>query len=141
MCELRMVETSAYTVRALDASTWPAFAALMEFNNGIFGDCWCMGFYAGGVGRAPPRQSRSRARFKRLHHMQNCDAPRRRSGRAWLWADVLGLAEVDKPPVLADRGGVWFRAGGVELHLGVEDGCRRDHERRPGGTPGNARPT
>jgi len=48
---LRIVETSAYTVKALDESTWPAFAALVEFNNGIFGGCWCMGFHADGVGK------------------------------------------------------------------------------------------
>jgi GNAT superfamily N-acetyltransferase len=34
-----------YTVRALDGSTWDAFAALVERNNGIFGGCWCMGFH------------------------------------------------------------------------------------------------
>ena len=34
-----------YTVRALDESTWAAFAALVECNNGIFGGCWCMGFH------------------------------------------------------------------------------------------------
>jgi len=48
---LRIVETFAYTVKALDESTWPAFAALVEFNNGIFGGCWCMGFHAEGVGK------------------------------------------------------------------------------------------
>jgi GNAT superfamily N-acetyltransferase len=35
----------AYTVRPLDASTWDAFAELVERNNGIFGGCWCMGFH------------------------------------------------------------------------------------------------
>jgi hypothetical protein len=34
-----------YTVRALDASTWPAFAELVEANGGIFGGCWCMGMH------------------------------------------------------------------------------------------------
>ena len=34
-----------YTVKALDESTWPAFAALVEDNNGVFGGCWCMGFH------------------------------------------------------------------------------------------------
>ena len=34
-----------YTIKALDRSTWPAFAALVEANNGIFGGCWCMGFH------------------------------------------------------------------------------------------------
>jgi GNAT superfamily N-acetyltransferase len=40
-----------YTIRALDQSTWPAFAALVEHNNGVFGGCWCMGFHADGVGK------------------------------------------------------------------------------------------
>ncbi len=40
-----------YTVKALDESTWPAFAALVERNNGVFGGCWCMGFHAEGVGK------------------------------------------------------------------------------------------
>ena len=34
-----------YTVHALNQSTWPAFAALVEANNGIFGGCWCMAFH------------------------------------------------------------------------------------------------
>ena len=34
-----------YIVKALDESTWDAFAALVERNNGIFGGCWCMGFH------------------------------------------------------------------------------------------------
>ncbi|MFJ9868317.1 VOC family protein [Streptomyces sp. NPDC101165] len=36
------------------------------------------------------------------------------------YADVLGMTEIPKPPVLAARGGCWFRAGAVQLHLGVE---------------------
>ncbi len=31
----------AHTVRPLDASTWDAFAELVERNNGIYGGCWC----------------------------------------------------------------------------------------------------
>ncbi len=37
--------------RALDASTWPAFADLVERHNGVWGGCWCMGFHPEGVGR------------------------------------------------------------------------------------------
>jgi GNAT superfamily N-acetyltransferase len=37
---------AAYTIKALDASTWDAFAALVEANNGVFGGCWCMGFHS-----------------------------------------------------------------------------------------------
>lgn len=35
---------AAYTVRPLDASTWDAFAELVERNNGIYGGCWCVAF-------------------------------------------------------------------------------------------------
>jgi GNAT superfamily N-acetyltransferase len=37
--------THPYTVKGLDQTTWPAFAALVERNNGVFGGCWCMGFH------------------------------------------------------------------------------------------------
>lgn len=36
------------------------------------------------------------------------------------YVGVLGLDEVEKPPILAARGGAWFRAGAVDLHVGVE---------------------
>lgn len=31
-----------YTIRPLDASTWDAFAELVERNNGVYGGCWCI---------------------------------------------------------------------------------------------------
>ncbi|MEO7262234.1 MAG: glyoxalase [Jatrophihabitantaceae bacterium] len=36
------------------------------------------------------------------------------------WGEALGMTEVAKPPVLAGRGGCWFRGDGLEIHLGVE---------------------
>ena len=36
---------TGYTVRLLDASTWDAFAELVERNNGVFGGCWCIGWH------------------------------------------------------------------------------------------------
>ena len=36
------------------------------------------------------------------------------------YRDKLGLTEVEKPAVLAGRGGCWFTGTGVNLHLGVE---------------------
>ena len=49
---------------------------------------------------------------------------RRRSGST---APSSGSTQVDKPPELAPRGGVWFRDGDLEVHLGVEEpsSCRR----------------
>ena len=41
-----------YDVRPLDESTWPAFAALVEANNGIFGGCWCIGFHPEGCAQS-----------------------------------------------------------------------------------------
>jgi len=38
------METS-YTIRPLNSATWPAFAELVERNNGVFGGCWCIGFH------------------------------------------------------------------------------------------------
>lgn len=35
-----------YIVRALDESTWDAFAELVKRNGGVFGGCWCMGHHA-----------------------------------------------------------------------------------------------
>jgi hypothetical protein len=46
-----LMGASACTVRPRDESTWPAFAALAERNNGILGGCWCMGFHPEGVGQ------------------------------------------------------------------------------------------
>lgn len=40
----------SFTIKALDESTWDAFATLVEANNGIFGGCWCMGFHPKVVG-------------------------------------------------------------------------------------------
>ena len=45
---------------------------------------------------------------------------------------VLGLQEVTKPPVLAARGGCWFRGYGIELHLGVEEDFRPARKAHPG---------
>ena len=53
-----------YTVKALDESTWPAFAALVEDNNGVFGGCWCMGFHEDNRGTVPPKRERKLARVR-----------------------------------------------------------------------------
>ena len=36
------------------------------------------------------------------------------------YVDVLGMVEVPKPPVMAARGGAWFRAGPIEIHVGAD---------------------
>jgi ribosomal protein S18 acetylase RimI-like enzyme len=53
-----------FTSRPLDASTWDAFAELVERNNGVFGGCWCLGFHPEsrqqGVGRRTVKEDRVR---------------------------------------------------------------------------------
>ena len=36
------------------------------------------------------------------------------------YSGALGLAEIEKPALLAVRGGVWFACGGAQLHLGAD---------------------
>jgi catechol 2,3-dioxygenase-like lactoylglutathione lyase family enzyme len=70
--------------------------------------------------------------FVALHHMQLAMPRGREDAARAFYRDVLGMAEVDKPPVLAARGGAWFRSGGLELHLGVEDDFRPARKGHPG---------
>lgn len=37
------------------------------------------------------------------------------------YAGTLGLTEVPKPASMAARGGAWFEAGNVRIHVGAED--------------------
>lgn len=60
----------------------------------------------------------------RLHHVQVSCPPGGEDAARRFYADVLGIPEVEKPPVLAARGGCWFRGEGVEVHVGVEEGFR-----------------
>jgi catechol 2,3-dioxygenase-like lactoylglutathione lyase family enzyme len=69
---------------------------------------------------------------KMIHHVQlACPADSEDTLRDF-YSGVLGLAEVAKPPVLAARGGCWFRGHGIELHLGVEHDFRPARKAHPG---------
>lgn len=58
----------------------------------------------------------------RLHHVQvSCPVGGEHAARHF-YAETLGIAEVEKPPVLAARGGCWFRGESIEIHVGVEPG-------------------
>jgi GNAT superfamily N-acetyltransferase len=56
----------AFTVEALDESTWPAFAELVERNNGVFGGCWCMGFHPEGVGKETTAELNRQRKLERV---------------------------------------------------------------------------
>ena len=66
-----------------------------------------------------------------LHHVQLAMPPGEEDAAVKFYADVLGLAQVEKPPQLAPRGGVWFRREGLEVHLGVEEQFHPAHKAHP----------
>ena len=66
-----------------------------------------------------------------LDHVQiaaprGCEAEARR-----FYGEGLGLEEIPKPAELAGRGGVWFRVGAQELHIGVEEPFRPARKAHP----------
>ena len=67
-----------------------------------------------------------------IHHVQLAAPAGSEDRLRWFYGAVLGLPEVAKPPVLAARGGVWFRSAHVELHLGVEEGFAPARKAHPG---------
>lgn len=66
-----------------------------------------------------------------LDHVQVA-MPRGEEERARaFYGSVLGMVELPKPPMLAQRGGVWFACGGQMLHLGVEDAFTPQRKAHP----------
>ncbi|QYR19403.1 VOC family protein [Paenibacillus sp. sptzw28] len=58
--------------------------------------------------------------FSGVDHVQlaapeGCEAEARR-----FYAEFLGWEEIPKPETLKNRGGVWFRCGTHEVHIGVQ---------------------
>jgi catechol 2,3-dioxygenase-like lactoylglutathione lyase family enzyme len=45
---------------------------------------------------------------------------------------LLGLEEIARPEGLQQSGGIWFRAGGQELHLGSDDAHEATKRPHPG---------
>ncbi|MEU4168659.1 glyoxalase [Streptomyces sp. NPDC026665] len=67
-----------------------------------------------------------------LDHVQLAAPPGSEDLLRAYYVDALGMTETPKPPVLAARGGCWFRAGAVELHLGIEASFRPAKKAHPG---------
>ena|ERR1700761_3019737 len=54
-------------------------------------------------------------------HVQLAMPRGREAAARAFYAELLGMTELAKPPVLAARGGCWFSAGSAVLHLGIEE--------------------
>jgi catechol 2,3-dioxygenase-like lactoylglutathione lyase family enzyme len=74
----------------------------------------------------------NRVSFERLHHVQLAIPPAGEDACRGFWGDILGMTEAEKPPALAARGGCWFRGGGLEVHLGVEQDFVAARKAHPG---------
>lgn len=88
-----------YQVRALDTSTWDAFAELVERNGGVMGGCWCQNNHRQ-PGLETPEDKRAakeeRVRTGRAHAALVFDA----DGRAQGWAQYGSPEEL---PALTHR--------------------------------------
>ena len=68
----------------------------------------------------------------RLDHVQIAIPAGSEAACRIFYVDVLGMMELQKPPELAKRGGIWVRSGAVEIHLGVEAEFRPARKAHPG---------
>ncbi|HTR68384.1 MAG TPA: VOC family protein [Terriglobales bacterium] len=69
--------------------------------------------------------------FTAIDHVQVAMPPGREDEARSFYRDLLGMEETPKPPELARRGGVWFRSGPVQIHLGVESHFRPAEKAHP----------
>ena len=66
-----------------------------------------------------------------LDHVQVAAPPGCEDAARRFYVELLGLEELPKPPLLESRGGVWFRAGVQELHVGVAEDFARATKAHP----------
>ena len=70
--------------------------------------------------------------FGPVHHVQLAIPPGSEAACRQFWGELLGMRELEKPAMLALRGGCWFRSGALEVHLGVEADFRAARKAHPG---------
>jgi catechol 2,3-dioxygenase-like lactoylglutathione lyase family enzyme len=70
-------------------------------------------------------------RIARLDHVQLAMPGGREEEADGFYRDLLGFDIVPKPPLLAARGGRWYRAGDVQVHLGVDADFRPAKKAHP----------
>jgi catechol 2,3-dioxygenase-like lactoylglutathione lyase family enzyme len=68
----------------------------------------------------------------RLDHVQIAIPAGAEAACRRFYVEVLGMTELQKPPELAKRGGLWVRSGAAEIHLGVEADFRPARKAHPG---------
>lgn len=66
-----------------------------------------------------------------IDHVQLAIPPGGEPAARRFYGDVLGFAEVEKPEAMRARGGMWFQAGPVQIHLGIEPDMRPSQKAHP----------
>jgi catechol 2,3-dioxygenase-like lactoylglutathione lyase family enzyme len=66
-----------------------------------------------------------------LDHVQLAMPAGREADAEAFYSGLLGFVRLPKPAPLAARGGCWFGAGSVSLHLGVEEDLRPARKAHP----------
>lgn len=63
--------------------------------------------------------------WRRIDHVQVTIPPGELDAAREFYGDVLGLTPTKQPDSFGDTDTMWYRAGDVEIHLGVEDSNER----------------
>jgi catechol 2,3-dioxygenase-like lactoylglutathione lyase family enzyme len=67
-----------------------------------------------------------------IDHVQVAAPPGCEAAARRFYGGLLGLEELSKSEALAVRGGCWFRAGSLELHVGVAEPFEPARKAHPG---------
>jgi catechol 2,3-dioxygenase-like lactoylglutathione lyase family enzyme len=67
----------------------------------------------------------------KLDHVQLAGPPGCEDAARRFYRDLLGLEEIPKPDPLRASGGVWFRIGEHELHIGIEESLAPPRKAQP----------
>ncbi|HVK71098.1 MAG TPA: VOC family protein [Polyangium sp.] len=67
-----------------------------------------------------------------IDHVQLAMPAGREDEARVFYGKLLGLTEMPKPADMAKRGGAWFEAGAVKIHLGVEAEFQPARKAHPG---------
>ena len=69
--------------------------------------------------------------FSAIDHVQLAAPPNSEDAARRFYGELLGMRELPKPPLLAQRGGVWFASGDVQIHIGIEQDFRPARKAHP----------
>jgi catechol 2,3-dioxygenase-like lactoylglutathione lyase family enzyme len=59
--------------------------------------------------------------FKAIDHVQLAAPKGSEDNARKFFGEILGFDEIEKPAELKKRGGVWFKYGNCQIHIGIEE--------------------